>query len=285
MKNEHCYIKENTIFVSRKTLNIESTLLCGQFFRYIKIENGYKIYSKDNCAYCYIEDDYIKIITTNTSYFVNFFDLDTDYTEYLSFAKTQNDSYLDKAIQFGCGIRLLRQDPIEMIISFIISANNNIPRIKKIIEQLCKLCGDIKKDIYDIEYFAFPTIENITTMSLETLIDIGLGYRADYIYHTSRNLSTSSIVDDINKLDSENALKLLCSLKGVGPKVADCILLFGFHRLDTYPVDTWIEKHYRLTYNDLNASTKEIRRIMQEKYGDYSGIMQQYIFNYIRNKQ
>ncbi len=183
----------------------------------------------------------------------------------------------DDSVKFGSGIRILNQDPFEMIISFIISANNNIKRIQSIIEKLSTSYGKKMNG-----YHAFPTLDELLNASLEELKSIGLGYRAKYIYDTVRLLKTedySSWVD----LDETALQSRLLKLKGVGEKVADCIMLFGYHKMKVFPVDTWIEK----VYYDLNLGEAKDRGVMRkkliDKFSHLSGYAQQYLFYYKRS--
>ena len=179
-------------------------------------------------------------------------------------------------MEFGKGIRLLRQDFFETIISFIISANNNIPRIKGIIERLCTLAGD-KKD----GYYAFPTPQRLSLVSEKSLRDIGAGFRDKYIFRTTQIITSTDILKRIASSDTEQARKLLLTLPGVGPKVADCILLFGLRRFDCFPVDTWMMK--RCKTDELDTPQK-VRDYYLNRYGEYAGPAQQYIFYGAREK-
>ena len=258
-------MQDNDIIVSRQDFDIKDTLTCGQIFRYDIQDSHAVVHSLDKTAIVYNKSDSeIVIESQDRDYFRNYFDLDTDYSAIKS--ALHGKPFMDDAISFGSGIRILRQDPYEMIISFIISANNNIPRIKGIISKLSN--GD-----------HFPSAKELASYTLSELRAVGLGYRADYLYKTSRTLIGGDF--DIAKpiiLDGASGNKYLTdSLIGVGPKVADCILLFGYYKMDVFPVDTWIKKVYNDIFND-NLSPKVMRTKLIDLYGDLSGYAQQYLF-------
>ena len=184
------------------------------------------------------------------------------------------EAELKEKVEYGKGIRIFRQDTYETVISFIISANNNIKRIQKIIEKLCERVGEKKNGFY-----AFPTAKQLQSLSVEDFKDLGLGYRAQYLYETSRVID--DMIDIIKSQDTEQATKSLLSLKGVGPKVANCILLFGLYKTNSYPVDTWIFKANKT--EELNTE-KKVLEYYQKRYGEYAGFAQQYVFFYAREK-
>ena len=188
----------------------------------------------------------------------NYFDLDTNYNEVENIIMESNDDFLKTAYQFGSGIRILRQDLWEVIISFIISQNNNIPRIKKSIQMLC--------DEFDGR---FPTNDELLQMDLSNK---GLGYREEYI----RNICSCSIFDFgmLEGLTYEQSNEVLMSFKGIGEKVANCILLFGLHYLDAFPVDTHIRKIIDREYSG---------ELPDWAFGKYAGLFQQYLFYYELN--
>ena len=165
-----------------------------------------------------------------------------------------------------------------MIISFIISANNNIKRIQLIIENICKRFGNRIND-----YYAFPTLKELEKASEEDFKGCGAGYRAKYLYKVVRELQNFNI-NEIYRLESENAIEKLLTLSGVGPKVADCILLFGFNKQDCFPVDTWIKKVYNEYFaKEKTENVKQIRKKLVSIFGNLSGYAQQYLFYYKRS--
>ena len=271
-------LENNKIIIFDKTeFNPKHILECGQIFRYKKTSGtDYMVFSADKFAKIVAKDDCFEIISANIEYFENFFDLKTDYSAIKSKLARQNET-LKLATEFGGGIRILNQNPIETILSFIISANNNIKRIQSLVEKLCAKCGTNVGD-----YFAFPTLEQICTLSVDDLKQMGMGFRAKYIYSTAKTLCEVKF-DNWNKLDTEKLLFELKKLAGVGPKVADCIALFGYHKMDTFPVDTWVEKIYNCYFSAEKITNRQIiHKNLLNLFGENSGYAQQYLFYYKR---
>lgn len=270
--------KDNLIIVyNTQDFNIVQTLDCGQIFRYSINENVATVNSLNKQAKIITENDRILIETLDVDYFENFFDLKTDYRtikEYL-----QKDKYLVDAIKHGYGIRIINNDAYEMIISFIISSNNNIKRIKNSIEFLCSKFGTNMG-----EYFAFPTLEQLKTATIEDFRKAGLGYRAEQMYDTVQVL-TNEKINYLKNSSREEQFNFLVSLKGIGEKVANCILLFGLGVKDVFPVDTWINKVYNKLNNTIETDRKKITKEFTDRYGKLSGYAQQYFFYYFRDNK
>ncbi len=195
---------------------------------------------------------------------------------------------MKKSIGYGSGIRILNQDLWETIISFIISANNNIPRIKGIIERLSKNYGN---EIYykGNKYYTFPTPEQLKNVTVEDFRKLGLGFRDIRLYETTHKILEGKI--DLEKLHNEkDTIKVrekLLELSGVGPKVADCILLFStLKRFDVFPIDVWVRRVMNELYiksaDETKVNKKEIEKIAQDKFGNLSGLAQQYLFYWKR---
>lgn len=200
-----------------------------------------------------------------------YFDIETDYAKLIKSIDTQ-DSYLVEAANYGNGIRILHQDLWEMIISFIISQQNNIKRIKKCINLLCERYGEKKVSDNGKEYFDFPMPETLANVTVEELNECGLGYRSKYIYKTSNSIWHNDIsLEDIRNMNYEEAKKELLKLYGIGEKVADCICLFALHKTDAFPKDTHINKVLAAKYPN---------GFPFKRYVGYNGILQQYIFYY-----
>lgn len=252
-------------------------LSCGQVFRFKGVNDKWTVYSKDKKAELIsLENSWI--IEGDVEYFYNYFDLDKDYN--LIITSLRNLPLTDNAIEYGKNIRILKQDVFETIISFIISQNNLIPRIKGIIERICTASGQNMGDFY-----SFPTPQKMASLPVEFYTKIGAGYRDVYLFETVNAIYKGTF--DINKpfeLSTDEAKKYLMTLKGVGPKVADCILLFAYQKYDVFPVDTWIKKLYFMIYPDSNPKTSpnKMRQDLCKLYGDYCGIAQQYLFYYLR---
>ena len=271
-------LKTDKIIIQNKDeFNSKHILECGQIFRYEKVdENTYAVYSGNKKAVIIENQTGFEIQTTDVKYFENFFDLKTDYSLVKQQLSLQNPT-MKEACLFGGGIRILKQQPFEIIISFIISANNNIKRIQNLIKKLCEKCGTKTDD-----YFAFPTLEQIEALSIEDLKTMGMGFRAKHIYETVRKLKAVDLQNYYEKSTNE-LLNFLQTLSGVGPKVADCIALFAYNKQDCFPVDTWVEKVYNCYFSAEQISNRNlIRKNLVEIFGNSSGYAQQYLFYYKR---
>jgi len=263
-----------------------STLDCGQIFRFTKIDNGYLVLSKDKGAVVYTQNNKTTILchAQDKDYFINFFDLDRDYKTICESAKKENISILSSAVDNSKGIRILNQDKVETLFSFIISQNNNIPRIKGIIEKLCKGLGE-RKDFLGMEYYSFPTAKKMAEIDLKFYQEIGLGYRARYIKNLAEMLNNGFNLENFSSLPTKELRKELTKILGVGTKVADCVILFGYHKSDSFPVDTWIEKVY---IEDFKGKLKDRTKIADElmlRFGENAGYYQQYLFYHKRLSQ
>jgi N-glycosylase/DNA lyase len=257
-----------TFSFSSEFFNVKDTLECGQIFRFKKFNAGFLVMSKEKVAYCYEENAFTNIICEDCDrdYFYNFFDLDKDYSLIYSRAQNTNIDILVNASKVGKGIRILKQNSIEMLFSFIISQNNNIPRIKNSIEKFCALYGE-KKCFLDMEYFAFPTIENLKNCTIEDLKSIGLGYRAEYLKEFADKWES---ISDKVKFDYKVDFELFKSCKGIGDKVSNCICLYGYNEFDAFPIDVWMKKIIKEEYTDKGRELK-----IPDKY---AGILQQFMF-------
>ena len=219
---------------------------------------------------------------------VDYFDLNRDYNE-IKRRLSSIDEYLANSVKYGSGIRILNQDLWETIISFIISANNNIPRIKGIIERMSKKYGN-EIEWNGIKYYTFPSVESLSKASVEDLRALGLGFRDVRIYETTKMILNKDV--DLIKLyeekDTEKVRNILLTLSGVGPKVADCILLFStLKRFDVFPIDVWVRRVMNDLYikneDETKVNKKEIEKLAKEKYGKLEGLAQQYLFYWKRD--
>jgi len=259
---------------------------CGQCFRWDKLENGHWFGVANGLALeLTLEDNDLVLYNTTEKEFVNYwysyFDLGRDYGE-IKAKLSSNDPVMEKAIGFGHGIRLLKQDFNEMLISFLISQNNGIPRIKKIIRSLCSNFGE-PIEFSDRVCYSFPSLKRLKDLTLEDLGIIRAGYRDKYILRVSRQVTDNLIdMNVISKGDIQSARKEMLKLFGVGEKVADCILLFSGTRYDIFPVDRWVKRVMAELYLGYEASNKEIYDFAIERFGDLAGFAQQYLFYYAR---
>ena len=269
--------KDGIIIENDNDFNIEDILECGQVFSFERTSsNSYLVVSLDKWARIVFDDKRTIIYTKEVEYFYNYFDLDTDYEKIKKEICLLYNGF-EKFFIVGKGIRILRQDPYQTIISFIVSANNNIKRIKKILNKICERFG--KK--LECGIYSFPSASNLLQATEKDFIELGAGYRSSYLVDTISKLNSKDYnVNDMVNLDTLSLRKKLLELKGIGPKVADCILFFGFHRTDVFPVDTWIKKAYEMFSNSKRSATK-ISEYFVSIFKNYSGYAQQYIFNYM----
>ena len=216
-----------------------------------------------------------------------YFDLDRDYQK-IKNQLMQIDENMKRSIEYGQGIRILNQDLWETIISFIISANNNIPRIKGIIERLSKKYG---KEIEwkNTKYYTFPTAKDLENVTVQEYRELGLGFRDIRLYETTHMILDKKV--DLEEMkNNPNTMEVreqLLSLSGVGPKVADCILLFSdLKRFEVFPIDVWVRRVMNDLYihneDEAKVNKKQIEKIAQEKFGDLAGLAQQYLFYWRR---
>ena len=272
---------------------------CGQCFRFDPVTDSAHEVEFAGCAYgkyISVAQDGDKIYIYNATIdefeglWLSYLGLDRDYgeinAEILSLSK---NPALVSAVNMASGIRILHQDPWEAICSFIISQNNNIPRIKKLVAALCRERGD-KIDVSGMEghiadahkkqeghFYSFPSPERVLSLGISGLAELKTGFRAKYIFDAAQKMTGGEVeLEFLENANTEECVKHLCSVKGIGPKVASCALLFGFGKLDAFPVDVWIKKVVA-KYFDENFDPASL--------GEYAGIAQQYLFYYERYLQ
>ena len=267
-------------------INLDDTVTCGQIFRYEKEEdNSYTIILTDRVINIKKENNNLKVISNKEDNLENivkdYFDLNRDYNE-LNKKLINQDNSLKEIINSCSGLKMIHQPKFECIISYIISQNNRVPQIKKTLDNISKEYG--KKIIFNNkEYYLFPNINDLKNVTIDDFRKLKCGFRDKYIYEIIKNINEKNInLDLIDKISSEDALDYLMKNKGIGEKVASCILLFAYSRFDVYPIDTWVKKYMKETYNITDI--KKIREFTYEKYNENSGLMIQYMFHYKRNK-
>lgn len=245
-------------------------------FCYEKIAENYYVYPQNKFCKIVDDKDCVFIETKDPEFFAQFFNLKTNYAE----IKKQLEKFeeLKFAINYGKGIRIVKQELVETIITFIFSANNNMKRIKASLDRLRQHFGKKIIEIDGKTFYAFPTLEQLKTLDVDFFKSIGAGYRAEYLVNSIKVLD--KFVKEFpqnNHCSSKEVLENLLKLKGVGRKVADCILLFGYNRNDVFPVDTWIKKVYSELFKKEENPTK-IADLLVLRYGNLSGYAQQYLF-------
>ena len=265
---------------------------CGQCFRWnIEEDGSYTGVFGNNVLNVKKENDVVTFegifegdIKKTVEYY---FDLKRDYTQ-IKNKLSKIDDNMKTSIEYGKGIRLLNQDLWETIISFIISANNNIPRIKGIIERLSKKYGK-EIEYKGKKYYTFPTAEELKNVSVKEYRELGLGFRDIRLYETTKMILEGKV--DLEKLrKNPNTIEVreqLLTLSGVGPKVADCILLFSdLKRFEVFPIDVWVRRVMNDLYikqdDEKKVSKKQIEKLAEEKFGNLAGLAQQYLFYWRR---
>lgn len=280
-----------------KISNIDSFELkdifdCGQCFRWNEQQDGSYtgVFGENVLNVSKVGNDVVfkGICKENIKEAVeNYFDLNRDYQK-IKNQLMQIDENMKKSVEYGQGIRILNQDLWETIISFIISANNNIPRIKGIIERLSKKYG---KEIEwnNTKYYTFPTAKALKDVTVQEYRELGLGFRDIRLYETTHMILDKKV--DLESMNNNpNTMEVreqLLSLSGVGPKVADCILLFSdLKRFEVFPIDVWVRRVMNDLYihneDETKVNKKQIEKIAQEKFGDLAGLAQQYLFYWRR---
>ena len=284
--------EQKYIIKNCNTFELKDIFECGQCFRFNKQEdesytgivgnNVINVKKVDNEIHIKSvgQDDLKELVT-------DYFDLNRDY-EQIKEKLSKIDENMERSISYGKGIRILNQDLWETIISFIISANNNIPRIKGIIDRMSERYG--RKIIFEgKEYYTFPTVEELSKARVEDLRALGLGFRDVRVYETTRMIKNKEVdLEQLKKEKDFNKVRnTLLTLPGVGPKVADCILLFStLKRWEAFPIDVWVRRVMNELYiknpDETKVKKEEIEKIAYEKFGNLAGIAQQYLFYWKR---
>ncbi|MBE6063411.1 MAG: DNA-3-methyladenine glycosylase 2 family protein [Clostridium butyricum] len=296
--------EDNIIIEGVKNFKLKQTFECGQCFRFYKISDiNYIIVAFERVIEVKEDEDNIIIYNSNEqdvkNIWIKYFDLERDYTNIKQ--ELAKDKLLKKSVEFGPGIRILNQDPFEILISFIVSARNSIPSIMKTINKISAKWGR-KIDYNGKTYYAFPTVEQIKNASLEEIQGTGASFRSKYIIDTIGNvyksLSTAESgteeerekykkydLEYIKSLNDDECHKALQEFKGVGAKVADCIMLFSMEKYSAFPVDVWVKRAMIYFYGAEDASLNKIRIFARNKFGKLSGFAQQYLFYYARENK
>lgn len=258
-------------------LDLKQTLESGQCFRWKKTEDGgsyigisqghiLRITQTDGGAVMEMQDE------SETDFWLRYFDCGTDYDSVIR--QFSADKVLKEAAEENRGIRILRQEPFETLISFIISQNNNIPRIIGIIDRLCESFGEKVTSPFG-DMYSFPSAEKLASLEADDLAPLRAGFRVRYILDAARKTADRTVdLDAVYQMTYDDAKAYLKTITGVGDKVADCVLLFAYHKTEAFPSDVWIKRVVAEYYSDG----------LPECMGEYKGIAQQYLFEYFRKR-
>ncbi|MBS7525750.1 8-oxoguanine DNA glycosylase [Fusibacter paucivorans] len=276
------------LWLSAATFHPVHTFENGQCFRW-RAEGDAYVGVIDAAVVCVTQADDGKgywadvvLGTLSEARLKDYFDEATDYETIMSSLREQ-DEWLQKAVDYGCGLRLLRQNSFEMLLSFIISSNNNIPKIRMSIEDLCQKYGLLLGSFHDKDYYAFPTLEVLANLEEEAFSVKAVGYRSKALFQTVRKLSDEALDLDVpSHMTLEEATAWLRQFYGVGEKVAHCILLFGYYQTDAYPIDTWVKQLLTTLYG-VEANANAYKAFIENYFVMYRGYAQQMLFYYMRS--
>ena len=269
-----------------KDLDLENTITCGQIFRYEQeLDNSYTVILSDRVINIKYDNNTLYIESNNEDnlerVIKDYLDLDRDYITIMNNIK-KLDNKLSECINQSLGLKMIKQPPIECIISYIISANNSVRNITNSLNLISKIYGE-KVIFKNKEYYLFPSLNKLLTITESNFRECKVGFRDKYLVEIIQNINENKLdINSIYSMNSTDSLNYLTSFKGIGMKVASCILLFAYQKFDVYPIDTWVKK-FMLTNYGIEGE-QNIRKYCQETYKEYSGLAIQYMFNSKRNK-
>lgn len=272
------YDKDTMHINGAQHFSIEQTLDCGQAFRWRREEGGFSGVALGKAVRAQQSEEGITIFgAAENEGWEEYFDLHRDYGAVKKLY--EHDEFLREGMGFAWGIRILKQPVFETLISFIISANNNVKRIMGIVDRICKMYGQrIGEEAYD-----FPTPAALASSTEEELKELGAGYRAAYILKTARMIEAGFPLDELGKMPYEEARVKLTELCGVGLKVADCVCLYSLGFMSSFPADVWMNRVLCGVYGYNGKNDKTLRAFIDQRFGEHAGIAQQYLFHYARN--
>jgi N-glycosylase/DNA lyase len=281
-------IDNNVIIEGVKDFQLDHTFDNGQCFRWNREEDAsYTGVAFGRAVNINYQEETLSIHNTTLneyhSFWKDYLDLDRDYGA-LKAMLSEKDPAMQSAVAYGHGLRILQQEKWETLISFILSQNNNIARIKKCVESICVAHGSPIGTYRGKEYYAFPTPEQLAGLAPEELDTCRLGYRAKYIVQTAGQILADSgnTLHRLDQAQTAEAYEYLLSLSGVGPKVANCIMLFSMGKYDSFPLDVWIKRVMHEIYHIDEGNMKKMHEYAAEHFGEYGGIAQQYLFYYAK---
>ena len=277
----------NLILTKVKDFNIEQILECGQCFHFAKLKDmEYVTVAYDKALHIKQESDTVILYDTDmndyNSVWKKYFDMDTDYGKIKKYLK-ENCKELTDAIREKSGIRILRQDFTETLLSFIISQNKQIPHIKQIVAGISKEYGRLAGVVEGQEFYSFPKLEELLRITEDDFRSLKTGFRAPYLCDAISHLKEWGEMESFADLSYEEAKNKLMTIKGVGDKVANCVLLFGLGYTSAFPVDVWIKRIMESIYFKEDTSKDKIMDYAKERFGEYGGYAQQYLFYFARD--
>ena len=269
-----------------KNIDLENTITCGQIFRFIKeIDDSYTIVLKDRVVNIKQKNNILYIDSNKydnlESIIKEYLDLDRDYLSIIENIK-KLDNIISSCLDKSIGLKIIKQDPVECIISYIISQNNSVRNITNSLNLISEKFGE-KVIFRNKTYYLFPTLNKLSTITLDEFRECKVGFRDKYLVNIIKKILDKSLnINELYNLNSNDAINYLMRFKGIGMKVASCILLFAYQKFDVYPVDTWVKKYMESIYGIKGENN--IREYAKRTYGKYSGLAIQYMFNSERNK-
>lgn len=282
--------KGNTIIKDVKDFDLSQTLECGQCFRFYKQdENDYVVVAYNKLLH--IKQEGNNLIFFNCSEneiegWINYFDLNRDYDKIKKFL-LRKDKVLKPAIEEKWGVRILNQEFHETLISFIISQNKQIPHIKHLVRRISENYGSYLGSVNGEDYYSFPSCSVLGTITEEDFREMKTGFRAPYLADAVLKLCSGELKETVFKgVEEEEARKKLMTVKGVGEKVANCVMLFSLGYRAAFPIDVWIKRIMEeLYFNGEDTPKDVIAKFAKENYGEYGGYAQQYLFCYGRDNK
>lgn len=268
--------------------DLKQTLECGQCFRYESIsDNEYIVVAKERMLHIKQEDNilffYNSTMEEVQTIWLPYFDLNRDYGAIKNWLNDR-DNLIGEAIEQKSGVRILNQDFFEMLITFIISQNKQIPHIMQIVERISERYGEYIGEWNGKRHYSFPTPEALSKATEQDFLDMKAGFRAKYLVDACRKVVNQELCEDeLLQMDYEKALEKIQIVNGIGEKVGNCVLLFGLGRREAFPIDVWMIRIMERLYFDKPVKKEEMQSFAKEHFGEYGGYAQQYLFYYARD--
>lgn len=264
----------------------EAILFCGQAFRWVKEQNLYRGIAHKKVIFMEMQGNTLRLFPVSEKEFYeiweDYFDLKRDYA--ILKKAFEKDEILRKGIEYAPGMRVLNQEPFETMISFILSANNNVKRISGIIEKLCARFGD-KIEHESGTYYAFPDAKRLANAQTDEILECGAGYRARYVKAAAQAVCDGLDLVALKSKPYGVAKKELQRIPGIGEKVADCILLYSMGFVQAFPMDVWIKRTLFNLYGCCAKNSVELNEYIRARFGSHAGLAQQYLFHYVRKNR